>query len=245
MHLDSKPIPVALAGMVALAVAMGIGRFAFTPLLPMMLADGVVDLAGASWLASANYLGYLLGALLCTLQPWLWRRFPGLPALSSPALVRAGLAATCLLTLGMALQLPALWPLLRFAAGVASAIVFIFTSGWCLAQLAQRDATALGGLVYTGPGGGIVVSGLVAGAAGELAPVRGHRLAAVRPDGVRAQCPGLAGFQSRRGAHPARPVRWPRRRRQQPSGTAPKRRCSRWPMGWPDSATSSPPPSCR
>ena len=163
MHLDSKPIPVALAGMVSLAVAMGIGRFAFTPLLPMMLADGVVDLAGASWLASANYLGYLLGALLCTLQPWLWRRFPGLPALSSPALVRAGLAATCLLTLGMALQLPALWPLLRFAAGVASAIVFIFTSGWCLAQLAQRDATALGGLVYTGPGGGIVVSGLVAG----------------------------------------------------------------------------------
>ena len=163
MHLSSKPIHVALAGMVSLAVAMGIGRFAFTPLLPLMLADGVVDLAGASWLASANYLGYLLGALLCTLQPWLWRRFPGLPAPGSPALVRAGLVATALLTLGMALQLPALWPALRFAAGVASAIVFIFTSGWCLAQLAQRDATALGGLMYTGPGGGIVASGLVAG----------------------------------------------------------------------------------
>lgn len=59
MHTLSKPSHVALAGMVALAVAMGIGRFAFTPLLPMMLADGVVDLAGASWLASANYLGYL------------------------------------------------------------------------------------------------------------------------------------------------------------------------------------------
>jgi hypothetical protein len=162
MHPSSKPIHFALAGMVSLAVAMGIGRFAFTPLLPMMLADGVVDLAGASWLASANYLGYLAGALLCTLQPWLWRRFAGLPPLNSPALVRAGLAATSLLTLGMALQLPHLWPLLRFAAGVASAVVFIFTSGWCLAQLARRDATALGGLIYAGPGGGIVVSGLVA-----------------------------------------------------------------------------------
>ena len=117
MHPLAKPVPVALAGMVSLAVAMGIGRFAFTPLLPMMLADGVVDLPGASWLASANYLGYLLGALLCTLQPWLWRRFPGLPTLNSPALVRLGLAATSLLTLGMALQSPGLWPLLRFAAG--------------------------------------------------------------------------------------------------------------------------------
>jgi hypothetical protein len=163
MHTLPKPIHVALAGMVALAVAMGIGRFAFTPLLPMMLADGVVDLAGASWLASANYLGYLVGALLCTLQPWLWRRFAGLPPLSSPALVRAGLAATSFLTLGMALQSASLWPLLRFAAGVASAVVFLFTSGWCLAQLARSDATALGGLMYAGPGGGIVASGLVAG----------------------------------------------------------------------------------
>src|SRR5512140_2835690 len=104
MRTPSNPLPVAFAGMVALPVALGIGRFAFTPLLPMMLADGVVDLAQASWLASANYLGYLLGALLCTLQPWLWRRLPGLPALNSPALVRAGLAATGALTLGMALQ---------------------------------------------------------------------------------------------------------------------------------------------
>ena len=59
-------IAIAVAGCVALAVAMGIGRFAFTPILPMMLHDGAVDLHAASWLASANYLGYLSGALLCT-----------------------------------------------------------------------------------------------------------------------------------------------------------------------------------
>ncbi|HEX5388213.1 MAG TPA: YbfB/YjiJ family MFS transporter, partial [Burkholderiaceae bacterium] len=47
----TRPITVALAGLCALAVAMGIGRFAFTPLLPMMLHDGVVNLATASWLA--------------------------------------------------------------------------------------------------------------------------------------------------------------------------------------------------
>ncbi len=153
---------VALAGAVSLAVAMGIGRFAFTPLLPMMLDDGVIDLQAASWLASANYLGYLVGALLCTFQPWIWERARVLPAVDAPALVRAGLAATVLLTLAMALPMPALWPALRFAAGVASAVVFVFTSGWCLAQLARLDATALGGLMYAGPGAGIVVSGLFA-----------------------------------------------------------------------------------
>jgi len=159
-----KPWRIAAAGMVALAVAMGIGRFAFTPLLPMMLHDGAIDLPGASWLASANYLGYLVGALLCTFQPWLWRRFGLAPGVNGPALVRTGLCATVLLTLGMALQLPGAWPALRFAAGVASALVFVHTSGWCLSQLAQLQVPAMGALIYTGPGAGIVLSGLAASA---------------------------------------------------------------------------------
>ena len=167
---SSHPTPapgrwaIAIAGAVALAVAMGIGRFAFTPLLPMMLADGVIDLAAASWLASANYLGYLAGALFCTFQPWIWKRLPGLPPIDGPVVVRGGLVATAVLTLAMALPWPPLWPLLRFAAGVASALVFVHTSGWCLAALARRGNTALGGAMYTGPGAGIVVSGLFASA---------------------------------------------------------------------------------
>jgi MFS family permease len=155
---------IAVAGMVALAVAMGIGRFAFTPLLPMMLADGVVDLAGASWLASANYLGYLAGALLCTFQPWIWRRFGWHRNPQAAPMVRAGLVATVLLTLGMALPWAPSWPALRFAAGVASAFVFVHTSGWCLGQLANRGVPQLGALIYTGPGAGILVSGLAASA---------------------------------------------------------------------------------
>ena len=59
----SNPTDVVLLGVLALVVAMGIGRFAFTPILPLMLRDetlGSTD--GAQW-AAANYLGYLLGAL--------------------------------------------------------------------------------------------------------------------------------------------------------------------------------------
>lgn len=157
-----SPGVIAITCALALATAMGIGRFAFTPLLPMMLADGVVDLPGASWLASANYLGYLVGALLCTFQPLTWSRFISLPPVLATTWLRGGLVATCVLTLGMALQLPALWPWLRFAAGVASAFVFVFTSGWCLARLAERDASNLGGLMFTGPGAGIAISGVLA-----------------------------------------------------------------------------------
>jgi len=157
-----RPVALALAGLVSLAVAMGIGRFAFTPLLPVMLAERSVTLAGASLLASANYLGYLLGALACTFQPWIWRRFGWPAAVNGPKMVRGGLVATVLLTLGMALHLPGFWTLLRFAAGVASAVVFLYTSGWCLEQLARRDVPAMGALIYVGPGAGIVVSGLAA-----------------------------------------------------------------------------------
>lgn len=159
---EASPWTIAVAGMMALAAAMGIGRFAFTPLLPMMLSDGAVDLAGASWLASANYFGYLVGALLCTFQPLIWRRFDKLPQLGAATWVRIGLAGTCVLTLGMALHLPALWPVLRFLAGVASALVFVFNSGWVLAQLAKRGASPLGGAMYAGPGAGIAISGLLA-----------------------------------------------------------------------------------
>ncbi|MDP3857057.1 MAG: YbfB/YjiJ family MFS transporter [Stagnimonas sp.] len=151
-----------VAGLVALAVAMGIGRFAFTPLLPMMLADGVVNLDAASWLASANYLGYLIGALLCTFQPLLWRMLRITQPPNGPALVRGGLAATAVLTLGMALPAPSAWPALRFAAGIASALVFVFASGWCLAQLARLELPSMGALIYIGPGAGIVLSGLAA-----------------------------------------------------------------------------------
>ena len=164
LHLSPKPVHVVVAGIVALAVAMGIGRFAFTPLLPMMLADRVIDLPSASWLASANYLGYMLGALLCTVQPWLWRKFQIAQPVNISFMVRIGLAATVVLTLGMALQFSFAWPWMRFAAGVASAFVFVYTSGWCLAQLAQLKLPTMGALIYTGPGCGIVLSGLAASA---------------------------------------------------------------------------------
>ncbi|EQD69563.1 membrane protein containing DUF1228, partial [mine drainage metagenome] len=56
---------IALTGMILLAIALGIGRFLLTPLLPVMQADAGLSLVGGGWLASVNNLGYLAGALLC------------------------------------------------------------------------------------------------------------------------------------------------------------------------------------
>ncbi len=153
---------IALAGLLSLAVAMGIGRFAFTPLLPMMLHDGVVTLPVASWLATANYLGYWLGAMACALQPLLWARWRPTQPLVHTRAVRVGLVATVVLTLAMALPAASLWPLWRFAAGLASALVFVYLSGWCLAWLTALGRPALAGVIYTGPGLGIAASGLAA-----------------------------------------------------------------------------------
>ena len=79
-------------------------------------------------------------------------------------IIGLGLAATTLLTLGMALPWPGAWAALRFAAGLASALVFIYTSGWCLSQLTRLGRPAWGGVIYAGPGAGIAVSGLAASA---------------------------------------------------------------------------------
>ena len=147
---EAGPLAVALAGLVSLAVAMGIGRFAFTPLLPMMLHDGTVTLDQGGWLATVNYIGYFIGAAVCMfIQP------------DAARMVRWGLVATVLLTLGMALPggMPA-WSLWRAAAGVASALAMVYTAAWCLQRLAELGRPELAGLIFCGPGLGIVVTGL-------------------------------------------------------------------------------------
>ncbi|MGH7305198.1 MAG: YbfB/YjiJ family MFS transporter [Candidatus Rokuibacteriota bacterium] len=142
-------LAIALAGFVALAVAMGIGRFAFTPILPMMQEDAGVSIAMGGWLASANYAGYLAGALSVI---W-WR-------VGATTGIRAGLVTIGLGTLAMGLvHHLALWLVLRALAGVASAWVLIYVSAWCLERLASLDRLALSSTVYAGIGAGIALAG--------------------------------------------------------------------------------------
>ncbi len=155
----SEAMITATAGALSLAIAMGIGRFAFTPLLPMMLRDGVIDIHDGSVLATANYAGYLVGALVCMVLPAVFRR-AGRPMPGSALLVRFALVMTGLLTLAMALPVAPVWPVLRGLSGVISAIGFVYTSGYCLARLTRMGQGRLAGIIFTGPGIGITLSGL-------------------------------------------------------------------------------------
>lgn len=147
-----SPYVVVLAGSASLAIAMGVGRFAFTPILPMMLHDGVLDFSRAGELATANYVGYLVGALAAMAVPRRWNH---------TFVIRLALVFTVLVTALMSVPYADAWVAFRFLAGVASAIGFVFTSGWCLAQL-SRTGSSIGSAIFTGPGAGIAASGLAA-----------------------------------------------------------------------------------
>jgi predicted MFS family arabinose efflux permease len=144
-------MPIALAGLAALAVAMGVGRFAFTPILPMMQQDAGLSVAGGGWLASANYLGYFAGAL-----------WAGATRVNAATAIRVGLAGTGIATLAMAYDGGfAYWALLRAVAGVTSAWVLIHTSAWVLERIAPLGNPILPGVLFAGVGTGVAAAGVL------------------------------------------------------------------------------------
>lgn len=147
---------IAVAGAAGLAAAMGIGRFAFTPLLPLMQAEGQLTLTQGGWLASANYAGYLAGALAAV-------AFDPPPARAA----RLGLWTVAVATLAMAAA-PSFAAALawRALAGAASALVLVALSTWAQSRLAALGRAAWTGWVFCGIGVGIAGAGLVALAIG-------------------------------------------------------------------------------
>ena len=132
----------------ALAVAMGIGRFAFTPILPLMIQEGTVHLAQTAWLSSSNYIGYLVGALSL------------LKSKRHPLFVMLGLSLVTLTTWLASLSSFGWLMMLRFLAGVASAWVLVSISAFAINWLKSRQV-ASSGLIYTGVGIGITLTGLI------------------------------------------------------------------------------------
>lgn len=137
------------AGAAVLFVAMGVGRFAYTPLLALMRVDAGLTVAMAGVLASSNLAGYLAGAAL-TMHPGVRRR---------RAVLTAWAAVTVVLTTAAMALPPVWWMAARFATGVASGICFVLVVSLILDRLA-KDALRFGiALVFAGIGSGIAGSG--------------------------------------------------------------------------------------
>lgn len=145
----------------ALAAAMGIGRFVYTPILPLMTAQAGVTPHTAATLATANYVGYLAGAVAGSVWPRLAR---------SVVACRISLAVLVASLAGMPLATNTFeWTVLRAVAGVASALVFVIAVNNLLEHLHGRPAH-LTGWGFGGIGAGIALSAVLVLACGQWQP---------------------------------------------------------------------------
>ncbi|MFC0229330.1 YbfB/YjiJ family MFS transporter [Serratia aquatilis] len=152
-------LKIALSGFIALIVAMGIGRFAFTPQVPLMIAENQFTLTGAGLVAALNYLGYLCGAYDAMrasrhVERRLW----------------LGVWGAVTLTLFSAVVEGLWWQgAVRFAIGWASGWAMVLVAAWTNERLAHYGRPALSAAVFAGPGAGIFISGMLAVAINNLA----------------------------------------------------------------------------
>lgn len=154
--MNEQPRPataIALGGLIALAAGMGIGRFVYTPVLPFMeMALGLTK-PQAGFIASVNFLGYLLGALAAA-SPALpgGRRGWFLSALMVSAITTGAMGLTDSMPVFLAL---------RFLGGGASAFVLVFASALVLDRLAASGRAALSAIHFAGVGVGIAISAIL------------------------------------------------------------------------------------
>lgn len=143
---------IALSGFVVLVVAMGIGRFAFTPQVPLMIAAGQLTLTSAGLVAAMNYLGYLVGAWDAMrahrfVETRLWLGITG---------------AVALTLLSAAAENAVVHGLLRFVIGCMSGWSMVLIAALTNERLGQLGKPGLSAAVFAGPGAGIALSGLLA-----------------------------------------------------------------------------------
>ncbi|MCL6723214.1 YbfB/YjiJ family MFS transporter [Enterobacter sp. J706] len=152
IHQRSGAIGVMLTGIMTLVAVMGIGRFSLTPQIPLMIRDGYLSLSSAGILAAMNYIGYLAGAVQVSSIRSHHARY-----------LKAGLLVTVLVTLlsGTTASF-ILQCLFRFLAGLGGAWALIIVTSWTQIELAERQTPKLSAAVFTGPGVGITLTGILA-----------------------------------------------------------------------------------
>jgi predicted MFS family arabinose efflux permease len=140
---------VLCAGVFSLILAMGIARFAYTPLLPLMHEQAGLGLAHGGLLAAINYAGYLCGALLASVIS---------DVVVKDRLYRIGMIIAVVSTIMMGMTDNfTIWAISRFIAGLGSATGLMFGSGLILNWLIRHNHHSELGIHFSGIGLGIAV----------------------------------------------------------------------------------------
>ena len=151
--MHKQTIRYLIGGIFALIIAMGIGRFSYTVILPYMQETFEFSRATAGYLATSNYLGYLVGA-------WVAGRLP--IGNKRILFLQITLVISILTTAFMGFtNVIIIWYLLRFISGVVSAFIFVVITSLILDQLASSSHMHLSGLFYSGVGIGIALSAVI------------------------------------------------------------------------------------
>ncbi|SMX89657.1 Predicted arabinose efflux permease, MFS family [Brevibacterium sp. 239c] len=158
---DNTVNPTAVRGTLGLALAMGMGRFFYTPVLPLMVAALHWSPAPGAWIATLNYVGYFIGSLVIA-RGWVE---------PTRRVYRLSLIVSTLCLAAIPLTSNLVWQgSVRTLAGIASGLIFV-----CITQripfVARRPVDS--GLVYAGIGTGILISGVIVLTAGNLVDWRG------------------------------------------------------------------------
>lgn len=147
MHDQGQRIKVLGAGIFSLLLALGVARFAYTPLLPLMQSQAGLGIAEAGWLAAINYAGYLSGALTASLISDL---------VLKDRLYRIGMVVALASTVVMGLSTDvAVWAVSRFFAGLSSAASMLLGTGLILNWLMRHGHRSELGIHFAGIGLGI------------------------------------------------------------------------------------------
>ncbi|MBF0264237.1 MAG: YbfB/YjiJ family MFS transporter [Gammaproteobacteria bacterium] len=131
---------------------LGIARFSYTPLLPIMQQQAGLGIAESGWLAGVNYMGYFCGAVIASFIKNLELK---------DRLYRLGLIVAVLTTALMGLSNNIwLWEISRFFAGLSSAAGLLLGSGLIMNWLIRHGHKTELGIHFSGLGFGIVVVAL-------------------------------------------------------------------------------------
>lgn len=148
--MNRQHIGILFGGVLLLVVAMGISRFAFTPILPFMREDVGFSFEVAGFLASSNYIGYFIGALWAG---FIYRQRKHVLLLS------VVLNVISVVLMGL-IELYSVWLVLRLIAGITGGLIFVLTSSIIMDYLAKQTLTKWSGYLFSGIGLGIAISGL-------------------------------------------------------------------------------------
>jgi len=140
-----------ILGMICLFIVMAIGRFAFTPIMPFMQQSSDMNNQNACILATMNYLGYLIGAII----PIWFIIFTKATDLKIYLIIN--IIST--IFMGIFNDYPS-WIVLRLISGVTSGAVFVLATNVTLEALRIANKNRFSGILYSGIGMGIFLSSI-------------------------------------------------------------------------------------